>query len=238
MQAVILAGGMGTRLRAVTGDDLPKPLVPVNGRPLLDYHLTQIARAGIREVVLLTGYGGERISEFCGNGSTWGLDVRCVRETVAAGTAGAVLQASDLLHQRFLLLYGDTVFDFDICRMWAYHDRFAPVATLFLHPNDHPHDSDLVEVDEEDQIIRFHPYPHPPDANLPNLVNAGIYIVERSTLLNLTGLPPKPDFGKHVFPLILAEGGRLMGYRSPEYVKDIGTPDRLRKQSMTCSPDA
>jgi histidinol-phosphate phosphatase family protein len=232
MQVVILAGGMGTRLRSVTGNDLPKPLVEINGRPLLDYHLSQVAQAGIRDAVLLTGYGGDKIAEFCGDGSKWGLDVRCVRETEAAGTAGAVLQAMDLLQQRFLVLYGDTVFDFDIRRMWDFHELHAPDATLFLHPNDHPHDSDLVEVNREDRILRFHPYPHAPDANLPNLVNAGIYIVERSALSELPGLPPRPDFGKHLFPLILAQGGRLIGYRSPEYVKDAGTPERLKKTAQ------
>jgi histidinol-phosphate phosphatase family protein len=229
MQVVILAGGMGTRLRTVTGNDVPKPLVKINGRPLLDYHLAHIAQAGIRNVVLLTGYGGDKISEFCGNGSNWGLDVRCVREMAPAGTAGAVLRALDVLDQRFLVLYGDTVFEFDMHRMWAYHERRAADATLFLHPNDHPHDSDLVEMNDDEQVVRLHPYPHPPDANLPNLVNAGIYILERSVLSALTGLPPRPDFGKHVFPLVLAQGGRLMGYRSPEYVKDAGTPERLNQ---------
>jgi len=232
MQAVILAGGMGTRLRTVTGDDLPKPLVEVNGRPLLDYQLDQISAAGIRDVVLLTGFGGDRIGEFCGDGSRWGLQIRCVRENHAAGTAGAVLQAIDALQKRFILLYGDTVFDVDLRRMWNYHDQYAPLATLFLHPNDHPHDSDLVEVDSNDRILRFHPYPHPPDANLPNLVNAGIYILERSALSALFNLPPKPDFGKHVFPLLLAQQGRLMGYRSPEYVKDAGTPERLQRTAQ------
>jgi len=231
MQVVILAGGMGTRLRSVTGDDLPKPLVPINGRPLLDYHLTQIAEAGIRDVVLLTGYGGEKIAEFCGDGAKWGLQTRCVRETAAAGTAGAVLQAIDALQDRFLVVYGDTVFDFDMQRMWAFHAKNAPGATLFLHPNDHPQDSDLVEVDEADRVLRFHPYPHPADANLPNLVNAGIYILERAILQrsDLDALPAKPDFGKHVFPLLLQMGVPLMGYRSPEYVKDAGTPERHKK---------
>lgn len=230
MQVVILAGGMGTRLRSVTGS-LPKPLVDVNGRPLLDYHLAHIAQAGIHDVLILAGYGADKIDEFCGDGSKWGLNLRTISEISAAGTAGAVMQAFGFLQPRFLVLYGDTVFDFDIGRMVAFHDKSSPDATLFLHPNDHPHDSDLVEVDDHDRILRFHPYPHPADSNLPNLVNAGIYIIERSMLSVLNGLPAKPDFGKHVFPLMLAQGGYLKGYRSPEYVKDAGTPERLKKVS-------
>lgn len=230
MQVVILAGGMGTRLRSVTGN-LPKPLVKVNGRPLLDYHLAHIARAGIHDVLILAGYGADKIEEFCGDGSKWGLNLRTISEASAAGTAGAVLQALDYLQSRFLVLYGDTVFDFDIARMVAYHEKYCPDATLFLHPNDHPHDSDLVEVDDVGRIVKFHPYPHPPESNLPNLVNAGIYIIERSMLSSLVDLPTKPDFGKHVFPLLVAQGGYLNGYRSPEYVKDAGTPERLKKVS-------
>jgi histidinol-phosphate phosphatase family protein len=229
MQAVILAGGMGTRLREITGDTLPKPLVPVNGRPLLDHHLTSLAQSGVSDVVLLTGFGGDQIAVFSGDGSRWGLRVRCIREEQARGTAGAVLDSLDQLDERFLVVYGDTVFDFDAQRMWARHIEARPDATIFLHPNDHPHDSDLVEVDDNDHVLRFHPYPHPPDANLPNLVNAGIYILERNSLRVLANLPPKPDFGKHVFAQMLAQGRLLLGYRSPEYVKDAGTPERLRK---------
>jgi histidinol-phosphate phosphatase family protein len=230
MQVVILAGGMGTRLRSVTGN-LPKPLVEVNGRPLLDYHLAHVAQAGIKDVLILAGYGADQIEAFCGDGSKWGLNLRTISESSAAGTAGAVLQAFDYLQPRFLVLYGDTVFDFDIGRMVDFHEKYCPDATLFLHPNDHPHDSDLVEVDDQNRILKFHPYPHPSDSNLPNLVNAGVYIIERDILKNLEGLPIKPDFGKHVFSLLLAQDGYLMGYRSPEYIKDAGTPERLKKVS-------
>lgn len=230
MQVVILAGGMGTRLRSATGN-LPKPLVEVNGRPLLDYHLAHVAQAGVKDVLILAGYGADQIEMFCGDGSKWGLNLRTIVESSAAGTAGAVLQAFDYLQPHFLVLYGDTVFDFNIGRMVDFHEKYSPDATLFLHPNDHPHDSDLVEVDDQNRILKFHPYPHPSDVNLPNLVNAGVYIIERDILKNLDGLPAKPDFGKHVFSLLLAQNGYLMGYRSPEYIKDAGTPERLKKVS-------
>ena len=230
MQVVILAGGMGTRLRSVTGN-MPKPLVEVNGRPLLDYQLAHIAQAGIKDVLILAGYGAGHIETFCGDGSKWRLNLRTIVESSAAGTAGAVLQAFDYLQPRFLVLYGDTVFDFNIIRMIDFHEKYSPDATLFLHPNDHPHDSDLVEVDDQNRILQIHPYPHPSDANLPNLVNAGVYIIERDVLKNLDGLPAKPDFGKHVFMLLLGRHRYLVGYRSPEYIKDAGTPDRLKKVS-------
>ena len=228
MQVVILAGGLGTRLRAVTGD-APKSLAAINGRPLLDYQLEQIAQAGMCNVLILTGCGGDRITDYCGDGSKWGLSIRCVQETAPAGTAGAILQAIGSLESRFLLLYGDTIFDIDIARMEAFHRSQSADATLLVHPNDHPHDSDLVEVDSYHRVRKFHSCPHTAEAIVPNLVNAAMYIVERTVLSAVDGLPPKPDFGRHLFPLLLARGARLFGYRSPEYIKDAGTPERLEK---------
>lgn len=230
IQAIILAGGKGTRLRPVSGD-LPKPLVEANGRPLLDYQLEHIASSGIRNVIILAGYGAHKIEKYCAVGSRWGLNLTVVSEEKELGTAGAVLSASEHLNKQFMIFYGDTVFDIDIRRMTEFHDKHRPDATLFIHPNDHPQDSDLVEIDDDGRVLCFHPYPHPPGTNYPNLVNAAVYILEKSSLENIVDLPDKPDFGKHVFPLMLSLQMKLMGYRSPEYIKDAGTPERLKKVS-------
>lgn len=229
-QVVILAGGLGTRLRAVTGD-LPKPLALADGRPLLGRQLDLIAASGIGEVVVLCSYGADQIRAFCGDGSAWGLRIACVEEETARGTAGAVIDALPHLHERFVVMYGDVVLDVDLGMLAAAHARHAPAATLLVHPNDHPADSDIVEIDDAGFVRAFHPYPHPPGRDLPNLVNAGLYVLEKAALVGLAGLPPKPDFGKIVFPLMLAQGLRLHGYRSPEYIKDAGTPERLEKVS-------
>jgi histidinol-phosphate phosphatase family protein len=230
----VLAGGQGTRLRSVTGP-APKPLAVAGGRTLLDLQLSHFARAGIEDVLVLTGYGGDEIAAYCADGRSWGLSVRCVREPEALGTAGALSHARDLLASEFMVTYADTVFDFDVERLLAAHHSGPQIGTLLLHPNDHPHDSDLVEVDAADRITAFHPYPHP-DAGvsgiwLPNLVNAGVYALRREILDDWEGLPAKPDFGKHVFPHLLRSGRHLRGYRSPEYVKDAGTPKRLAQVS-------
>lgn len=230
MQVVILAGGMGTRLRAISGNR-PKPLVEINGVPLLDYMLTHISKSSHTQVLVLAGYEGSQIEKFCGDGSKWGLTLRTIIEPKPVGTAGAVLGAIDLIEDNFLLLYGDTLVNFDIDRMINFHDKFKPSATLFLHPNDHPHDSDLVELDEAQVIRKFHSYPHPSDTSYPNLVNAGAYIIEKSSILVVNNLQPNPDFGRDLFPKMLEENLRLMGYISPEYIKDAGTPERLFKVS-------
>jgi histidinol-phosphate phosphatase family protein len=228
IQVVVLAGGSGSRLKAVTGAT-PKPLARANGRPLLDLQLRQFAANKVQEVLVLTGYGAEQIAEFCGDGSAWGLSVRCVLEPSALGTAGAVVHAKSLLAQEFMVVYGDTVFDIDMERMTTAHRSGGQMATLLLHPNDHPSDSDLVEVDGTDRVMAFHPYPHAGELSLPNLVNAGVYVLRRDILDWFDGLPDRPDFGKHVFPHLLESGCHLQGYRSPEYIKDAGTPERLAK---------
>jgi histidinol-phosphate phosphatase family protein len=227
-QVVILAGGAGTRLRAVTGD-LPKPLAPVCGNTLLGRQLEMIAASGIRDVIVLSGFAADRIAQYCGDGSRWALDIRCIAEQSPRGTAGAVIDALDQIAPRFIVMYADTVLDVDLHRLLAAHERGQADASVFLHPNDHPFDSDLVEVDGDDFVRRLHPYPHPPGEDLPNLVNAGLYVFERSALARTTGLPDRADFGKHVFSRMLDLGMRIFGYRSSEYIKDAGTPERLAK---------
>lgn len=235
-QAVILAGGAGTRLSSVTGN-LPKALVDVAGIPLLGRQLEMLAKQGFDDVIVLSGHRANpdaaarsiQIHDYCGDGTKWGSRVRCMEEPDARGTAGAVLHIIDHLAPIFAVLYGDTVMDVDLRRMEAAHRNANADATLFLHPNDHPHDSDLVEIDVTGTVRALHPYPHAEGAELPNLVNAALYILRRDALRNVTGLPSAPDFGKHMFAAMLAQGLILHGYKSPEYIKDAGTPKRIEK---------
>jgi histidinol-phosphate phosphatase family protein len=226
MKAVILAGGRGRRLASRT-NGLPKPLALVQGKPLLAYQFELLARHRVEQVTVLCGYGAEAIHAFCGNGAQWGLQIECIDESRPLGTAGAVLEALPRLPSRFLVLYGDTKVNVDLARLWAAHESNHAAATLFLHPNDHPQDSDLVETDSDSGILAFHPYPHPAGTILPNQVNAALYVIEADALRSLSYSDKPLDFGKHVFPELLARGLRLQGYRSPEYIRDAGTPERL-----------
>jgi histidinol-phosphate phosphatase family protein len=226
VKAVILAGGKGSRL-AARANGLPKPLVPVDGKPLLAYQLELLARHGVKQVTLLCGYGAEQIEAFCGDGTPWGLKLRCIKERQALGTAGAVIAALSELPEEFFVLYGDTMLNVDLARMNCAHAAGGAAATLFLHPNEHPQDSDLVECDEQGRITAIHGYPHLEGALLPNQVNAALYVLRREALGGYA-VPEQPlDFAKHVFPRMLREGVHLHGYRSPEYIKDAGTPERL-----------
>jgi histidinol-phosphate phosphatase family protein len=222
----ILAGGQGTRLRDRTGS-LPKPMVPLLGRPLLDYQLDLCRLHGCSRVLLLVHHAHEAIREHVGDGSRHGIRVEYAIETTPRGTAGALRDGLSRLAETFLVLYGDTYLDIDLRRMREAHTQHGADATLFLHPNDHPQDSDLVEVDAKRWITALHPYPHSEHAEYDNLVNAALYVMRREGLESLIPREGRADLAKDVFPQMLRAGRRLFGYISPEYIKDIGTPQRL-----------
>ncbi|MFH7320757.1 HAD-IIIA family hydrolase [Desulfurivibrio sp. D14AmB] len=226
-QAVILAGGRGTRLRERL-HGRPKPLVDLCGVPLLERQIGLLKRYGFTQVLVLVNHAAEQIIDFCAARNNWGLELHCLDDGEPRGTAGATLAVFDRLADEFLVMYGDTMLEVDLDRFHAFHRRRqGAAATLFLHPNDHPHDSDLVEVDDSDRVLAFHPYPHPPGRYLPNLVNAALYWLKRDALTPWRGRPEMLDFGKELFPEMLAQELLLQGYNSPEYIKDIGTPERL-----------
>lgn len=220
-QAVILAGGFGTRLAAVHGD-IPKPMVPLLGRPVLD-HLTDLCRRhGFDDILILAHHRWEVIRDHVDPA------IRVHVEPRPMGTAGALADALPLLGERFLVLYGDTYADADLGRMWTDHESSGADATLFTHPNSHPHDSDLVEAGPDGWVRAIHGYPH--QVEVRNLVNAALVVMERRMV---EAVRPdggeRPDIAKHLFPAALRAGFRLRSYRSVEYIKDMGTPDRLTR---------
>src|SRR5271165_1041194 len=144
MKLVILAGGKGSRLQSRLGS-LPKPLVDICGRPLIERQVALAHEYGIEDVVVLTGYGAAAIDRHFSTGSP-GVKVRTIEESTPLGSAGAVIAALPSLDERFMVMYGDTMLNVDLDRFGNAHLRSGAAATLFLHPNDHPHDSDLVET--------------------------------------------------------------------------------------------
>ncbi len=221
-QAVILAGGFGTRLRSIYGD-IPKPMVPLLGKPVLEHLVDSCLLQGFSNILVLAHHRHEVIS------SHFGSRIHVHVESEPKGTAGALMDALTKLDDRFLVLYGDTYVDVDLNTLWNTHDRQHADATLFVHPNSHPYDSDLVEMHPDRWVNAIHPYPHPAGSLIRNRVNAALYVMERELLDGFESDQAKPDIAKHLFPNALARGKRLFGYESVEYVKDMGTPERLGK---------
>ncbi len=224
----ILAGGQGTRLVSRSGC-LPKAMVSVLGKPVLQHQIELCRAHGFVDIALLVHYRHAPIINYFGDGLKFGVHLEYIIEKEPRGTAGALLDSLSYMAERFLLLYGDTFVDVDLTKFWNAHLESGAVVTLFLHPNDHPHDSDLVELDSTGRVTAIHPYPHPAGSDFRNLVNAALYAVDQAHFEGFIPADCKTDLAKHTFPAMLSAGLHLNGYVSPEYIKDMGTPERLDK---------
>jgi D,D-heptose 1,7-bisphosphate phosphatase len=228
MQAVILAGGQGTRMRTISGD-VPKSMLPIGGKPVLVHQIELLKSYGITEIIILVNHLKNSIISFFGNGEKFGVSISYYEEVVPLGTVGGLKAIEDRLKGDFILLYGDVMLDMDIHRLQKFHAAKNSECTLVVHPNDHPYDSDLVEIDNDGKITAFHPKPHEENKYYRNLVSAGMYILSFS-LLRYLKKDVKADFGRDIFP-VLYNKISMYGYNTSEYLKDMGTPDRLEKVS-------
>ena len=200
-------------------------MVPVAGKPVLQYQFEMLARQGFREVVLSINHRGDQIRDFAGDGSQFGLHITYLEETAPLGTAGGLKELETILHDDFLVLYGDVMMYMDLNRLVGFHHAKKAAATLVVHPNDHPHDSDLLDIDSNERVTAFHAKPHEPGRYYRNLVNAAVYVFSpRIFPYILSG--QKQDFGKDIFPGMV-HTLPVFAYNTTEYLKDMGTPDRL-----------
>lgn len=231
----ILAGGKGTRLKSRSGE-LPKPLTQVCGIPILEHQINLCCNYGFTEIAILLHYQSESIQNYFGDGSKFHVKINYVIEKEPRGTAGALKDALFLMENRFLVLYADTYAEVDLKLFWDFDQEVKSSGSLFLHPNSHPYDSDLVEIDKKDRLVRsIKPYPHPKNADYPNLVNAALYILDKSTISKIVPNEGKHDLAKDTFNKVILNGFMLRGYVSCEYIKDMGTPDRL--DAVECDID-
>ena len=225
--AVIMAGGKGSRLRSITNDEIPKPMVPVDGKPLLEYQVEALKEYGIKKIVMIVGHLGEKIMDHFKDGKDFGVDVDYIVEKEPLGTAGAFYYLKDKTDAKdFLLVFGDVFFDIDFDRMEDFHFKNAALTTLLAHPNGHPYDSDLIQTDDNGKVIGFDSKNNVRDYWYDNMVNAGMYVINRE-LLELVGEPVKIDFEKDILANQVKNGANIYAYHSPEYVKDVGTVDRI-----------
>lgn len=223
MQLVIIAGGKGTRLGL---KDIPKPMVKIGDKPLLEHQIELAKKYGVNEVFILSGHLANVIEEYFGDGSNFGVKIHHIVEPYPLGTAGSLKLLEGQLNDRFLVFYGDVVMDFDIKSFIEFDKQYDSIGTAIIHPNDHPYDSDLLEIDNNNRVVKVLPKPHKEGEYYQNLVNAAVYIFS-SKIFKYIEDGISQDFGKHILPKIVEAGETLIGYRTPEYIKDMGTADRF-----------
>ena len=230
MKAMILAAGKSTRLRPIT-DTIPKPMVPVNGKPLMEYLIELFASHNVQEIYVNLHHCPQVISNYFGDGKRWGVSINYSYEPEILGTAGAVKKLESHFDKTFIVVYGDNLTDCNITELIKFHRSTNGIGTIAIYRRDDPTSSGIVELDENHRILRFL---EKPKANqvFSNLISAGIFILEPEILKYI---PDNQfyDFGRDLFPRLLKEGERLYGYIMSEDLFWIDTPgDYQRVQTL------
>ena len=231
MKAVIMAGGKGTRITSVARD-IPKPMIPIEGKPVLEHELECLREQGFTDVILTVSHLGHVIMDYFGDGGgispvtgkPFGVKIEYFVEKEPLGNAGALFCLKDRLMEDFLLLNADAIFDVDFSRLLAWHRKKGGLATLFTHPNSHPYDSGLIVADENGAVTRWLTKEDERPQWYRNRVNAGLHVLSPA-LLETRPDTPRIDLDRQLLKP-LAGTGKMYCYDSPEYVRDMGTPER------------
>lgn len=243
MKVVIMAGGKGTRIASVRSD-VPKPMINICGKPILEHQIDNLKACALIDIILVIGYLGDKIKEYFGDGSKFGVNIEYFVEDHPLGTAGALFKMLQLTED-FLLLCGDVIIDVDFNRFIAFHKEHKAWASLVAHPNGHPYDSSLLvtEIDapktvggmpeDTHRVIRWMAK-EDERTYYKNRVNAGIELISpellKETMKNFVPrhpeTPDKIDLDRDVLKPNIPSG-KIFAYDTPEYIKDMGTPDRF-----------
>jgi NDP-sugar pyrophosphorylase family protein len=226
VQAIILAGGEGTRLRPLTLAR-PKPIVPLLNVPFLHYQIGFLSRHGITDIVLACSHLPDAVQKVMGDGSGLGIRLRYAVEETPLGTGGGVRNAADLVNGRFVVLNGDVLTDMELTAMLRSHQARKAKVTIFLITAADPSLYGVVETDPDGRIRRFTEKP-PPGQQSANTVNAGVYVMERE-MLDLIPREHIVSIEREFFPDLLAQGVPFFGYHAHAYWIDIGTPEKYRQ---------
>ena len=244
MKTVIMAGGRGTRISSVASD-IPKPMIKIEGKPVLEHELECLRDQGFTDIILTVSHLGSIIMDYFGDGSgispatgkPFGVHIEYYFEKEPLGNAGALFKIKDKLDSDFLLLNADAVFDVDFNRFVAFHNQHGGLVTLFTHPNSHPYDSGLIIADKKYSVEQWLAKEDDRPKYYRNRVNAGLHVINPLILdqsgidadkvgtLDDNGKPIKVDLDRQLLKP-LAGTGKMFCYDSPEYIKDMGTPER------------
>lgn len=244
MKTVIMAGGRGTRISSVASD-IPKPMIKIDGVPVLERELGCLREQGFTDIIITVSHLGNIIMDYFGDGSgcspvtgkPFGVHIDYFVEKSPLGNAGALFKLQDKLTDDFLLLNADAIFDVDFNRFVKFHQEHGGLVTLFTHPNSHPYDSGLIVANEKGSVEQWIAKEDAHPQYYQNRVNAGLHVISPQ-IMELSGIdadtvgqpgqygkPVKVDLDRQLLKP-LAGSGKMFCYDSPEYVKDMGTPDR------------
>ena len=231
MKVVIMAGGRGTRISSIASD-IPKPMIKIDGIPILERELECLRSQGFTDIIVTVSHLGHIIMDYFGDGTgispatgePFGVNIEYFVEKEPLGNAGALFQLKDKLQDDFLLLNADAMFDVDFNRFVEFHKEKGGVVTLFTHPNNHPYDSGLVITDKDQCVQKWLTKEDDRGDYYKNCVNAGLHVISPK-VLEMKIETPKIDLDRQVLKPLCATG-KMFAYNSPEYVKDMGTPDR------------
>ena len=231
MKTVIMAGGKGTRISSVARD-IPKPMIQIQGKPVLEHEIACLKSHGFTDIIITVSHLGHIIMDYFGDGSglspvtgePFGVNIEYYFEQEPLGNAGALFKLKDKLTEDFLLLNADALFDVDFNRFVAFHRQHGGLATLFTHPNSHPYDSGLILADDRGAVQQWLTKEDTRPTWYRNRVNAGLHVLSPE-VLDVEITTPKVDLDRQLLKP-LAGTGKMFCYDSPEYVKDMGTPER------------
>jgi len=217
-----MAGGKGTRVLSIASD-IPKPMIPVCGKPILEHQIEVLKRNGLTDITIVVGHIGNYIKNHFGDGKRFGCDIAYFTETEPLGTAGALYKIESLTRD-FVLLNGDTVFDIDFSRMMNFHKEKKAHVSIAVHPNNHPYDSALIISDNNNQVTGWI---NKEDGRkwYKNQVNAGVHILSSDFLKSCPQSREKIDLDRDMLKPMISNG-KIFAYPTPEYIKDMGTPER------------
>lgn len=224
MKAILMAGGKGTRISSIDSN-IPKSMIQIGGKPVLEREIECLRSQGFVDLIITVCHLGQAIMDYFGDGSKFGVRIEYFVEDKPLGNAGALFRLKDKLTEDFLLLNADVVFAVDLNRFVAFHRRHGGWATLFTHPNSHPYDSGLIVADAHQNVVAWLTKEDERPTWYRNRVNAGLHVISPKLLQREFDMP-KVDLDRHLLKP-LAGTGKMFCYDSPEYVKDMGTPDRF-----------
>ncbi len=229
MIGVITAGGKGTRLSLIASD-IPKPMVRIFDKPILQYQIECLKENNINDIYILIGHLGHVIKNYFKDGKDFGASIKYIEEKEPLGSAGSLFFLKDIIEDDFVFLFGDLMLDIDFERMIKFHKEHNAIITLLSHPNSHPFDSDLIVTDENDLVTSIDSKHNIRNYYYHNLVNAGVYVISHHIFDNHFLKLAKVDFEKDIVSNELLNK-TVYSYHSTEYVKDAGTPDRFHSVS-------